>query len=117
MLFRSPAGVQPRREIRLLELRRRRQDRVSFLHYAAFVRREQEEETYRMPISETVLEQIKSGRKKVVYMENTYRLGYECMQMIEAYGKKKKMESIFLQPLKLDREILEAGSLDALLAR
>ena len=49
----------------------------SFLHYAAFVRREQEEETYRMPISETVLGQIKSGRKKVVYMENTYRLGYE----------------------------------------
>ena len=89
----------------------------SFLHYAAFVRRAQEEETYRMPISETVLGQIKSGRKKVVYMENTYRLGYECMQMIEAYGKKKKMESIFLQPLKLDREILEAGSLDALLAR
>ena len=89
----------------------------SFLHYAAFVRREQEEETYRMPISETVLGQIKSGRKKVVYMENTYRLGYECMQMIETYGKKKKMESIFLQPLKLDREILEAGSLDALLAR
>lgn len=42
-------------------------------------------------------------------MENTYRLGYECMQMIEAYGKKKKMESIFLQPLKLDREILEAA--------
>ena len=89
----------------------------SFLHYAAFVRREQEEETYRMPISETVLGQIKSGRKKEVYMENTYRLGYECMQMIEAYGKKKKMESIFLQPLKLDREILEAGSLDALLVR
>ena len=50
-------------------------------------------------------------------MENTYRLGYECMQMIEAYGKKKKDGSIFLQPLKLDREILEAGSLDALLVR
>ena len=46
-----------------------------------------------------------------------WKLGYECMQMIEAYGKKKKMESIFLQPLKLDREILEAGSLDALLVR
>ena len=59
----------------------------------------------------------KVADKKVVYMENTYRLGYECMQMIETYGKKKKMESIFLQPLKLDREILEAGSLDALLAR
>lgn len=67
----------------------------SFLHYAAFVRREQEEETYRMPISETVLEQIKSGRKKVVYMENTYRLGYECMQMIEAYGKKKRWRVSF----------------------
>lgn len=65
------------------------------MHYAAFVRREQEEETYRMPISETVLEQIKSGRKKVVYMENTYRLGYECMQMIEAYGKKKRWRVSF----------------------
>lgn len=55
--------------------------------------------------------------RKWFIMENTYRLGYECMQMIETYGKKKKMESIFLQPLKLDREILEAGSLDALLVR
>ena len=64
-----------------------------------------------------MLEQVRNGEKPFVYVENTYRLGYECMQMIEAYGKKKKMESIFLQPLKLDREILEAGSLDALLVR
>lgn len=87
----------------------------SFLHYAAFVL--QGEETYRMPISEIVLEQVKNGEKKAVYLENTYRIGYESMQMIEVYGKKKKMANICLQPLKIDQETLENGSLDALLAR
>ena len=89
----------------------------SFLHYAAFVRREQEEETYRMPISETVLEQIKSGRKKVVYMENTYRLGYESMQMLEKKGKTKDMKNICLKPVRLDKERMESGEYDALLSR
>lgn len=87
----------------------------SFLHHAAFVR--QGEETYRMPISEIVLDQVKNGEKKAVYLENTYRIGYESMQMIEMYGKKKKMSNICLQPLKIDQETLENGSLDALLAR
>ena len=89
----------------------------SFLHYAAFVRREQEEETYRMPISETVLGQIKSGRKKVVYMENTYRLGYESMQMLEKKGKTKDMKNICLKPVRLDKERMESGEYDALLSR
>lgn len=87
----------------------------SFLHHAAFVR--QGEETYRMPISEIVLDQVKNGEKKAVYLENTYRIGYESMQMIEMYRKKKKMANICLQPLKIDQETLENGSLDALLAR
>ena len=37
--------------------------------------------------------------------------------MVEMYGKKKKMANICLQPLKIDQETLENGSLDALLAR
>ena len=50
------------------------------MHYAAFVRREQEEETYRMPISETVLGQIKSGRKKRgVLWKATYKT---CCQIV-----------------------------------
>ena len=89
----------------------------SFLHYAAFVRREQEEETYRMPISETVLGQIKSGRKKVVYMENTYRLGYESMPRLEKKGKTKDMKNICLKPVRLDKERMESGEYDALLSR
>lgn len=87
----------------------------SFKHYATFAPREKE--TYRMPVSETVLEQIKKGQKEAVYMENTYRLGYECMQMIETCRKKNSMENICLYPVRIDRETIENGSLDALLAK
>lgn len=86
----------------------------SFSYYAGFAKTK--EETCRLPVDETVLEQIKNGEKEEIKLENTYRLGYESVQMLAEHGKKKQMKSIILKPVKLDKKALEDGSLDALFA-
>ncbi len=87
----------------------------SFKHYASFI--PVDGEAYRMPVKEDILEQVRNGEREAVYIQNTYELGYESLQMIEAYGKRKQMENISLQPVRVDKEIIEDGSLDALLAK
>ena len=86
-----------------------------FEYYAAVSKSKKEQ--YRLPVEDTVLEQVRNGEKPFIYMENTYRLGYESMQMLAKKGKTKKMKSICLEPLKLDKERIESGEYDALLSR
>lgn len=86
----------------------------SFSYYAGFAKTK--EETCRLPVDETILKQIKNGEKEGIKLENTYRLGYESVQMLAEHGKEKQMKSIILKPVKLDKKTLEDGSLDALFA-
>lgn len=86
----------------------------SFSYYAGFEKTK--DETCRLPVDETILEQIKNGKKEEIELENTYRLGYESVQMLAEHGKKKEMKSIILKPDKLNKKTLEDGSLDALFA-
>ncbi len=87
----------------------------AFQYYAAVSKSKKEQ--YRLPVEDTVLEQVKNGEKPFIYVENTYRLGYESMQMLAKKGKTKKMKSICLKPVKLDKERIESGEYDALLSR
>lgn len=86
-----------------------------FQYYAAVSKNKKEQ--YCLPVEDAVLEQVKNGKKPFIYVENTYRLGYESMQMLAKKGKTKKMKSICLKPLKLDKERMESGEYDALLSR
>ena len=73
-------------------------------------------EQYRLPVEDAVLEQVRNGEKPFIYVENTYRLGYESMQMLEKKGKTKDMKNICLKPVRLDKERMESGEYDALLS-
>ena len=50
-----------------------------FKYYAATLKSKKEQ--YRLPVEDAVLEQVRNGEKPFIYVENTYRLGYESMQM------------------------------------
>ena len=86
-----------------------------FKYYAATLKSKKEQ--YRLPVEDSVLEQVRNGEKPFIYVENTYRLGYESMQMLEKKGKTKDMKNICLKPVRLDKERMESGEYDALLSR
>lgn len=86
-----------------------------FKYYATIEKSSREQ--YRLPVEDGVLEQVRNGEKPFIYVENTYRLGYESMQMLEKKGKIKEMKNICLKPVKLDKERIESGEYNALLSR
>lgn len=86
-----------------------------FKYYAATLKSKKEQ--YCLPVEDAVLEQVRNGEKPFVYVENTYRLGYESMQMLEKKGKTKDMKNICLKLVRLDKERMESGEYDALLSR
>ena len=85
------------------------------MYHAATLKSKKEQ--YRLPVEDAVLEQVRNGEKPFIYVENTYRLGYESMQMLEKKGKTKDMKNICLKPVRLDKERMESGEYDALLSR
>lgn len=86
-----------------------------FKYYATIEKSSRKQ--YRLPVEDGVLEQVRNGEKPFIYVENTYRLGYESMQMLEKKGKTKEMKNICLKPVKLDKERIESGEYNALLSR
>lgn len=40
-------------------------------------------DTVRLPVDFDLLKEIKDGQRKPIYLENTYKLGYKSMEMIE----------------------------------
>lgn len=86
-----------------------------FKYYATILKTNKKQ--YRLPVEDAVLEQVKNEEKPYIYVENTYRLGYESMQMLEKNGKTKEMKNICLKPVILDKERIESGEYDALLSR
>ena len=86
----------------------------SFTYSATFIKVNQE--IVRLPVDESLLEEIKQGKKDSVYLENTYKLGYKSMQMINKREDKKQLSNVQLKPDKIDKKILEDGNKASLFA-
>ena len=67
-------------------------------------------DTVRLPVDFDLLKEIKDGQRKPIYLENTYKLGYKSMEMIEGCVNKSHLSNIRLKPDKIDQEVLEKGS-------
>lgn len=86
----------------------------SFTYSASFIKVNQE--IVRLPVDESLLEEIKQGKKDSVYLENTYKLGYKSMQMINKREDKKQLSNVQLKPDKINKKILEDGNKASLFA-
>ena len=86
----------------------------SFTYSATFIKVNQE--IVRLPVDESLLEKIKQGKKDSVYLENTYKLGYKSMQMINKREDKKQLSNVQLKPDKINKKILEDGNKASLFA-
>lgn len=86
----------------------------SFTYSATFIKVNQE--IVRLPVNESLLEEIKQGKKDSVYLENTYKLGYKSMQMINKREDKKQLSNVQLKPDKINKKILEDGNKASLFA-
>lgn len=82
-----------------------------FLYTASF--QNVKEETYRLPVSETLRKQVKTGAKKEIYVENVYKLAYKSIRMMHTSDQ---LKSIALKPVRMDKAGIESGKYDALLA-
>lgn len=86
----------------------------SFTYSATFIKVNQE--IVRLPVNESLLEEIKQGKKDSVYLENTYKLGYKSIQMINKREDKKQLSNVQLKPDKINKKILEDGNKASLFA-
>lgn len=86
----------------------------SFTYSASFIKVNQE--IVRLPVDESLLEEIKQGKKDSVYLENTYKLSYKSMQMINKREDKKQLSNVQLKPDKINKKILEDGNKASLFA-
>lgn len=86
----------------------------SFTYSATFIKVNQE--IVRLPVDESLLEEIKQGKKDSVYLENTYKLGYKSIQMINKREDKKQLSNVQLKPDKINKKILEDGNKASLFA-
>lgn len=86
----------------------------SFAYSATFIKVNQE--IVRLPVDESLLEEIKQGKKDSVYLENTYKLSYKSMQMINKREDKKQLSNVQLKPDKINKKILEDGNKASLFA-
>lgn len=87
-----------------------------FKYSAAFAEEAEQENSYRLPVKTEILRQLKDGKKENIYVENTYKMGYKCMQMIGTYGQKKQMHSIRMKAIRIGKKEIENGEYDALFA-
>lgn len=86
----------------------------SFTYSASFIKVNQE--IVRLPVDESLLEEIKQGKKDSVYLENTYKLSYKSMQMINKREDKKQLSNVQSKPDKINKKILEDGNKASLFA-
>lgn len=86
----------------------------SFTYSATFIKVNQE--IVRLPVDESLFEEIKQGKKDSVYLENTYKLSYKSMQMINKREDKKQLSNVQLKPDKINKKILEDGNKASLFA-
>ncbi|WP_295252570.1 hypothetical protein [uncultured Catenibacterium sp.] len=77
----------------------------SFTYSASFMKVNQE--TVRLPVDESLLKEIKQGNIDSIYLENTYKLGYKSMQMINKREDKKQLSNVQLKPDRINKKVLE----------
>ena len=65
------------------------------------------QETVRLPVDESLLKEIKQGNIDSIYLENTYKLGYKSMQMINKREDKKQLSNVQLKPDRINKKVLE----------
>lgn len=86
---------------------------TAFSHYAAF--ENSPSPSYLLPVSAQVIKKIQDGKTDCIYIKNTYKLGYESIQMLDTYSRNKYMKDISIPCHKVDKAAIESGELDALL--
>ena len=86
----------------------------SFIHYATFERTT--EKAYCLPITSQIIKKIAESKHSHIYIKNTYKLGYKSIQMIDSYSRSKHMQNIIISCQKLDKQTIESGKLNSLLA-
>ena len=86
----------------------------SFIHYATFEKTT--EKAYCLPITSQIIKKIAESKHSHIYIKNTYKLGYKSIQMIDSYSRSKHMQNIIVSCQKLDKQTIESGKLNSLLA-
>lgn len=86
----------------------------SFIHYATFERTT--EKAYCLPITSQIIKKIAESKHSHIYIKNTYKLGYKSIQIIDSYSRSKHMQNIIVSCQKLDKQTIESGKLNSLLA-
>ena len=71
--------------------------------------------SYLLPISTQVIKKIQEGKTDYIYIKNTYKLGYESIQMLDTYSRNNHMENVSIPCQKVNKATIESGELDALL--
>lgn len=85
----------------------------SFSHHASF--ETSPSPSYPLPVSARVIKKVHEGKTDCIYIKNTYKLGYESIQMLDTYSRNKHMKDISIPCQKVDKAAIESGELDALL--
>ena len=85
----------------------------AFSQYASF--EASPSPNYLLPVSAQVIKNIQEGKRDYIYIKNTYKLGYESIQMLDTYSRNKHMQNISVPCQKVDKTAIESGELDALL--
>lgn len=85
----------------------------AFSHYATF--ENTPSPSYLLPVSAQIIREVQEGKKDCIYIKNTYRLGYESIQMLDTYSRNKHMQNVPVSCQKMDKTTIESGELDALL--
>ena len=71
--------------------------------------------SYLLPVSAQVIKKVQDGKTDCIYIKNTYKLGYESIQMLDTYSRNKHMQNVAIPCQKVDKTAIESGELDALL--
>ena len=85
----------------------------AFSYYASF--ENSPSPSYLLPVSAQVIKKVQDGKTDCIYIKNTYKLGYESIQMLDTYSRNNHMKNISIPCQKVDKTAIESGELDALL--
>lgn len=84
-----------------------------FTHTATF--EESSECIYSIPVPVQVIEQLTADSNQVIYIKNTYKLGYCTMEMMKQYARSKRMDDICVPYIRVDGATIADGEINALL--
>lgn len=85
----------------------------AFSYYAAF--ENSPSPNYLLPVPAQIIKNVQAGKTDCIYIKNTYKLGYESIQMLNTYSRNKHMQNVSVPCQKVDKTAIENGALDALL--